>query len=169
MHTTRPDQLSQPDREKISGFLKQHPVGVLATVDSGNNPHASAVYFSIDDNLNVSFTTKRDTEKHANISYNDAVMLAVYDAGSQSTVQIQGKATEVADETAAQRIYLGTLQAAEQTGQDAVPPVAKIAAGPYVAYTIAPDNIWMTEYGWGNNFAHALDKATDPPSYSDPA
>lgn len=168
MHKTSPTDLSPQERSKITDFLDSHPIGVLATVDEVGNPHASTIYFGIDTDLNVTFTTKRDTIKHQNIVHHNTVMLAIYDSESQSAVQLNGKAEEVEDPETAQKIYHVTLRAAKQTGEDTVPPIAKIPAGPYVAYTITPDNIWMSEYGWGNNFMNALSKAQDPVNTDDP-
>lgn len=168
MNTT-PKDLSPDERQKIVGFLASHPVGVLATVDANGNPHASTIYFAVDDNLNFTFTTKRDTEKQKNIKSNNNVMLVAFDAPSQAAVQVRGKATKVTDPIAMQNIYRGTLRAARRTGEDVVPPIAKIAAGPYTAYIIKPDNIWRSEFGWGDNFALALIHASDPKSTEDPA
>lgn len=119
--------------------------------------------------LNITFTTKRDTEKHKNIENHSAVMLATYDASNQATVQASGRAVEVHDNDEVQAIFQSTVHAAQTTGVDVVPPIAKISAGPYVAYKISPDNIWMTVYGWGDNFAHALKHAADDESTADPA
>jgi hypothetical protein len=169
MKTTTPADLSQTEKDKIAKFLTAHPVGVLATVDEQGNPHASALYFSVDEALRVRFTTKRDTVKYANICRNNTIMLVAYEPASQTVVQISGKAVEATDPDDQRSIYHGTLQAAKQTGEDIVPPIAKIAAGPYVAFTIDIENIWMTEYGWGNNFAKALKHANDPHATGDPA
>ena len=167
--TTTPQELTTELRHKIYEFLKQHPVGVLATIDASGNPNASTVYFGVDDQLNVMFTTKRGTNKHANITQHNSVMLAVYDAAKQSTVQASGKAVEVTDAQESLDVFRNTVQAAQKTGEDTVPPIAKLSAGPYVAYKITPDNIWLTEYGWGNTFTKALEHANDPDSTEDPA
>lgn len=169
MLKTSPDELSQQERLKIADFLDSHPIGVLATVDKKGNPHASTIYFAVDGDLNVTFTTKRDTYKYENISEHDTVMLAAYDSESQTAVQVLGKAVEVNDPDLAHKIYHGTLRAAKQTGEDSVPPIAKIPAGPYVAYSITPDDIWMSEYGWGNSFASALAELSVPENTEDPA
>lgn len=167
--TTPSRELSQEQRHKIYEFLKQHPVGVLATVDPDGNPHASTIFFSADDQLNITFTTKRGTEKHANINNHNTVMLVTYDAANQSAVQASGKATEVTDQLEALDVFRGTLQATQKTGADEVPPIAKISAGPYVAYKITPDNIWLVEYGQGSSFANVLKHATDTESNEDPS
>jgi len=172
MQIKAPSELNQEERSKIVDFFDSHPIGVLATVDADGNPHASAIYFSIDSDMNVTFTTKRDTYKRENIAHNNTVMLVAYDSESQTAAQVKGKAIEVTDPELAQKIYHGTLRGARQTGEDKVPPVAKIAAGPYVAFTVKPDNIWISEYGWGDSFASAMEEASnskDEPNTEDPA
>lgn len=169
MQTTTPAELSDQDRADIVRFLKDHPIAVLATAGADGTPDASTIYFSVSDDLTLSFTTKRETLKHQNIQANDRVMLVTYDAASQSSVEAGGTAHEVTDPEEAQRIYQGTLNAAHRTGPDNVPPIAKIAAGPYVAYTITLENIKMNVYGWGDSFRHAMDHATDEPGSADPA
>lgn len=165
---TTPDELSPEERSKITDFLDSHPIGVIATVDEAGNPHASTIYFSVDDNLHVTFTTKEDTAKSKHIKNHPAVMLVAYDSESQASVQLTGKALEVQDPEEAQAIYHGTLHAAKQTGEDNVPPIAKIPAGPYIAYKIMPEDIWMNEYSWGNTFTNALSQAEEPASTDDP-
>jgi general stress protein 26 len=162
------DQLSGPELEKIQNFLKDHPVAVLATADAEGNPHASTVYISVEDGLRITFTTKHETNKYRNIAHNSHVVVVVHEAESQTAVQISGRAIEVTDPEAQQQIYKGTLHAAKQTGEDVVPPIAKIPAGPYVGFTIAIDDIQLLEYGWGNTFANALKHASDSQTGGDP-
>ncbi len=169
MPNTAPNDLSPEERQKIIGFLSSHPVGVLASVDADGNPHASTIYFAVDDELNITFTTKQNTQKHKNIMINNSVMIVSFDAASQASVQASGAAKKVTNPEEVQKIYHGTLKAARRTGEDVVPPIAKITAGAYVAFIIKPDNIWLTEYGWGNNFANSISHATDPESTEDPA
>ncbi len=169
MQNTNPNNLSSGDRSKISDFLDSHPVGVLATVDKNNHPNASAIYFSVDNNLRVTFTTKRDTHKAQNIAHNNRVVLVTYDSENQSVVQVSGMAEVITDIEEAQKIYQGTVQAAKQTGEDIVPPVAKLAAGPYLAYEIKVDDVVMHEYGWGSSFEQAIEHAEEPRTNDDPA
>ena len=163
------NELDHIEREKIISFLTSSPVGVLAVVDTEGNPHASTIYFSVDKELNITFTTKRDTFKYKNLSKHDAIMLVAFDASKQMAVQISGRAKKVTDPETAHTIYQGTLRAVKKTGEDVVPPIAKIAAGPYVAFTIHPTFVQLSEYGWGDNFANALKHANDPNRTGDPA
>jgi len=166
---TTPTRFTPEERQKVVTFLQKHPVGVLATIDESGNPHASTIYFSVDDDLHITFTTKHDTRKYQNIHRHDIVMLVVFEAESQTSVQVSGKATEVTDAQKQQEIYHGTLHAAQQTGEDMVPPIAKIPAGNYVGFEIQPENVVLSEYGWGDSFAKALKHATDAPPTGDPA
>ena len=167
MNTT-PSQLNDEQRAKISQFLREHPVGVLASVNPDGTPSASPIYFGTDDQLNLTFTTKRDTQKHQNLDQNNKVMLAAFDATTQAAVQAAGSAIEVTDQAAAEQIFHGTLRAADQTGPDNVPPISKIEAGPYVAYRIVVDDIHLSEYGWGDTFIRALHQ-TGEADHGDPS
>jgi general stress protein 26 len=169
MQPTTLAKLTQAEKKKIVEFLQGHPVGVLATVGADGNPHASTIYFGVDDDLRVTFTTKHDTYKYENITRHDTVMLVVFEAESQSSVQISGHAVEVKTSEEQQAVYHDTLRAAKKTGEDVVPPIAKIPAGPYVGFTITIDKISLSEYGWGNNFANAMKHAHDPNTEGDPA
>jgi len=164
-----PNKLSPSERKQIFEFLKAHPVGVLATTNPDGTPQASAIYFGVDEELHVTFTTKRETHKYENILKNDAVMLVVYDAAKQTSVQIGGQAVEVTDSETQHAIYYDTLKAAKQSGKDVVPPIAKINAGPYVGFTLKVHNIWLSDYGWGDTFARALKHIQDPRTGGDPA
>jgi uncharacterized pyridoxamine 5'-phosphate oxidase family protein len=169
MQTTTIAELEPGQREKIVSFLSAHPVGVLAMVDTQGKPHASTIYFTVDEDLHLTFTTKHDTYKYRNLQKHNAVMLVVFEAESQIAVQLSGKAVEVQGFEEQQAIYHGTLHAAAQTGEDVVPPIAKIPAGAYAGFAITIENIWLSEYGWGNNFAEAIKHAQDADSPADPA
>jgi nitroimidazol reductase NimA-like FMN-containing flavoprotein (pyridoxamine 5'-phosphate oxidase superfamily) len=134
MQTIAPAALTSLEREKIVSFLLKHPVGVLATIDSMGHPQASTIYFTVNHDLYLTFTTKRETHKYENISRHTTVALVVYDAESQTEVQINGQAIEVTNLEDQEAIYYGTLHAAQQTGEDPVPPIAKIVAGTYVGF-----------------------------------
>jgi general stress protein 26 len=162
-------ELSNDDRQKIVEFLQAHPVGVLATVTAEGNPHASPLYVTTADDLTISFTTKQGTQKYQHLKQNNRIMLVVFEAASQTSVQIGGKAVEANDPVDKQEIYKGTLKAARQTGPDEVPPIAKISAGDYVGFKIEIDDIWLSDYGWGSSFGNALKHANDPPSDADPS
>lgn len=163
------NKLDSAQRKKLFEFLASHPIGVLATINADGSPHASTIYINVDEDLRITFTTKHETQKYQNISQDNRVMLAVYDAQKQTAVQVGGEALEVTDPETQQQIYHGTLHAAKQTGTDIVPPIAKIAAGSYVGFVLKIDSVLFSDYGWGDTFAHALKHANDPNTGGDPA
>jgi general stress protein 26 len=140
-----PVQLSEK-RERILDFLKNHEIGVLATVDPNGNPSAATIYFTVDDALNISFLTKTGTKKHDNLTRHAHAVLVVYEASSQTTAQVQGIALEVTNEKEAQQIFADILKVSMQTSEGGVPPISKLQAGEYVTYRISPKEIRMAVY-----------------------
>lgn len=169
-HTTdnSPATLSDGQKQAILDFVRSHPDGVIATVSPDGDPQASVVYFSIDDDLNLSFTTKDKTRKAQNIRQHSRVSVAIHQADSQTVVKLAGTAQEAADQDAVSAIYHQTVSAAERTATDTVPPVARLNAGDYTAFTITPDFIQMLGYGHGDSYQQALEHATDQPEYGNP-
>lgn len=144
--TTDQRDVTSESNLEMYDFLKAHPTGVLATVSPDGNPHATVIYYSLDDDLNLYFTTKRDTRKHDNIQHHDHVMLTVYEAFSQSAAEITGIAEEVKDTTLANKVFNSTLQASMRTAESSVPPISKVYAGHYVTYMIRPVEIRMATF-----------------------
>lgn len=138
-------QLSEK-REHILNFLKNHKIGVLATVDPNGDPNAAAIYFTVDDSLNISFLTKTGTKKHDNLVRHAHAMLVIYEASSQTTVQIKGIASEITGNKETQQIFADILKVSMGTSEGGVPPISKLRAGEYVAYRIDPKEIRMAVY-----------------------
>ncbi len=135
------------DKQKIYEFLKSHPIGVLSTVDSKNNPHATTIYVIVEEDLTLKFLSKHDTQKIQNIENNPNVMLVVFDAKTQTNLQVVGKAEDISsDEKRAGHVFKEILEITRQTSQADVPPVSKLFAGSYVAYEIKPKQIRYSTY-----------------------
>lgn len=142
-HTTAD---STEHNQKIFEFLQSHPIGVLASVTDQGKPHATTIYFAVHDDFTITFTTKRDTKKHQVLAQNPNVCLVVFEAFSQTTVQVDGVALELADQNAAIEAFGNTLKASMQTSDAGVPPISKLFAGNYIAYQLKPDAIKMAVY-----------------------
>lgn len=138
--------LQHERRDRIFGFLKENQVGVLATVGPNNDPHAVAIYYFVEPDLTISFMTKTGTKKSDNIAHNHHVMLLVYEPNSQATVQIKGKASKIKDITKTNKVFAEVLQAAWDTSEDGVPPITRLVAGEYTAYSIKPKEVRMAVY-----------------------
>jgi uncharacterized pyridoxamine 5'-phosphate oxidase family protein len=127
-------------------FLKSNPVGVLSTVTKNGDPHGVAIYFSVDEHLTLAFLTRRGTRKYANIAHHNVVMLTVFCRQTQTTLQVSGRASEVRDELQLNRIAAATLGSALATSHNGLPPITKLQAGEYAAFTIKPTQICMAMY-----------------------
>jgi len=142
----KPTAHTSESSKRIYDFLKLHSVGVLATVDPNSDPRATVIYYAVDEDFNITFTTKRDTKKHDNIQHNNHVQLVAYEASSQTTVQITGIAEDISDTPEANEVFSNTLKAAIRTSEAGVPPISKLYAGHYVAYRIKPKQIRMAVF-----------------------
>lgn len=82
-------------RRDALDFLKKHTAGVLATVSNDGKPHASAVFYTVDDSFNIYFLTKIDSRKYAAMRAHPQVAFAVGRLDVPQTLQIEGVATEL--------------------------------------------------------------------------
>lgn len=130
----------------IMDFLQKNRIGVLATVDPNGEPHAATIYFTVDSNMNIAFITKTETKKHDNIQHNDHVVLIVFEANTQTTVQVKGMASVVTDPVKEQEIFAEILKVSMDTSESGIPPISKLRAGEYVVYTIKSKEIRMAVY-----------------------
>jgi hypothetical protein len=134
-------------QERIFGFLKSCPVGVLSTVTADGDPHGAVVYFTIDKDFVVSFVTKAQTRKYENLTRHNTVTLTVFEQQTQTTAQIIGKAVEIKDGYDINVIAGAILAASMKTSDGGLPPISKLSAGEFVGFKIKPDQISMAVFG----------------------
>ena len=137
-------------RQRMYTFLKETPIGVLSTIDPDGNPHGTVIYFTLNKQFRISFLTKADTRKYDNLMRHNHVMLTVFDARSQTTAQITGRAEEVTESAELNSIAGHILGASLQTSDSNVMPITKLEAGPYAAFHIQPLQIRMAMYARPN-------------------
>lgn len=140
-----PINLSE-DPSKVNDFLLHNHIGVVSTSGPDNSPHAAAIYFVTDADLNFFFITKENTEKHNNLQQNPKAALAVYDAKSQTTLQVAGKASLDKDPQNFMNVFTQILKISMDSSEGANPPVSKLKAGEYRLYKLSPERIKMAEY-----------------------
>jgi general stress protein 26 len=138
-------QLTQESAE-ITKFLNSHHIGVLATANKEGVPHAATIYFANDTDLNIYFITKKDTTKHKNLESNPKASLAVYEAHTQSTVQVRGTVSVVEDMSTFQEVFARILGTTEQTSESVVPPVSRLESGGYIGYCLKPESARLAVY-----------------------
>lgn len=131
---------------RMLNFLNDHKSGVLATVSLDSMPHASVIYYHIDNSFAVTFLSKARTQKSEDIKQNSHALLVVYDEVSQTTVQVQGVVTEMTDSKEVTHVFRNTLRSSLNSSEAGIPPIAKLNAGQYVAYKLQPSEIRMAVY-----------------------
>ena len=127
-------------------FLKNHKVGVLATVDPNGEPHAAAIYYFVDKGLTISFVTKTHTRKADNLQHNSHAALLVYEAESQTTVQVTGVVTAVTELLDINAILQQAIYASIDTANTSVPPLAKLKEGDYIGFRMEPKQVRMAVF-----------------------
>jgi nitroimidazol reductase NimA-like FMN-containing flavoprotein (pyridoxamine 5'-phosphate oxidase superfamily) len=139
-------------REDLLGFLSKHYVATLATVKPDSSAHATTIYFHVDKDLNFYFLTRDMTTKFTNIKTHQHVALAITDAESLETVQVEGVAGEVDyTKTYADTVkeFVAKLNANGKSWEKI--PLNHIADGYYVFVQIKPTSIkWVDFKEWGH-------------------
>lgn len=133
-------------KQQLLAFLREHPVGVLSSVSPEGQPHGSVVYFAIDRDENFAIITKTLTTKYRNLQQHPEVMLTCFDPATQTTASIIGKATEVQDHFELNAIAGAIMSASLKTTEAGTPPITKLKAGSYAAFTIQPEKLHMVTY-----------------------
>lgn len=141
-----PTSESSEKNLRIYNFLRSHPVGVLCSVDPNNEPHGSAVYYSVDSSFKLMFTTKTKTKKTSNLQTNNHVMLMVYDQKEQVTVQVTAIAEAIEKDDDISKSMRNTITASMETSDAGIPPIAKLSAGEFTAFRLHPVQIRMAVY-----------------------
>jgi hypothetical protein len=133
-------------QQRIHRFLSQNRIGIVSTISPDMEPHGSVVYFSIDDQFNISFITKSGTRKADNLVHNDRIHMTVFEPLTQAVAQIRGRAHEITDGYALNRVAAQTLGTALDTSESGTPPLTKLEDGGYIGFTITPAQITLAVY-----------------------
>lgn len=142
------------EKRRLWKFLRENSVGVLATVDADGDPHAATLYYTTDKPFSIWFVTKKATKKHDNLSRNERTMFVVYDAQTQTSVQVIGVAKKVTDTARSQQVFADVLSISAETSDSKVPPISKLLAGDYITYELEPKQIRMASFASSPSYAH---------------
>lgn len=130
----------------IYNFLNGRYSGVLATADEAANPHAAAIYYTIEKDFSIYFATKKETQKFKNLEVNKQAALVVYDEVQQTTVQVFGHAEVELDHQKKQSVIENIFKSSAERSLETLPPAEKLWAGEYVSVKIIPQVIKMAVY-----------------------
>ena len=135
---------------KVTNFLQRNHTAVLATDNKETGqPYAAVVYYTISSKLHLYFVTKKDTAKSRNIEANPQVAMVIYEADTQTTVQLYGQAIAIEDPQKLQSALAMMAGHAKASAQTETLPTSKLNAGDHVLYQVIPRNIRLAEYKYG--------------------
>lgn len=137
----------EASRSEVLDFLANHSIGVLATADKNGTPHAATIYVVSDRTLTFYFVTKAETQKARNLAANPHAAIAIYDARSQTTLQISGAVTQVTDVKESEGVFTRIRTISRQTSASDTPPVAMMSAGGYVTYKLIAPSVRLAHFG----------------------
>jgi len=114
------------DRYALVQFIRDRGLGVLATVSADGHPQAAVVGVAATDDGDVVFDTTRTSRKFANLGRHPRVALAIgFDWDDEQTIQLEGAAAEVSQDSAAVAAYYEQFPA----GQNERPGPASCTSG----------------------------------------
>lgn len=139
-------------RKRITDFLENNKIGVLATCSNAGMPYAATVYITTDQDLNIYFITRKETRKSRNLHDNGQAAIAIYNATSQATLQAEGTVIEVNDPGRMQWVFNDIWHVASQTSPTNQPPQAQLmAAGNYIVYKLSTPSLRLATYTQQNS------------------
>jgi general stress protein 26 len=89
----------RPTREQVSEFIKGQVLGVISTLDSNGAPMSATVAFSVTPDGELIVGTSETSHKSQNIDGDPRVAVTITDPAKRYTLQLQGKAQKVTEET----------------------------------------------------------------------
>ncbi len=137
---------SSESEELVKSFLDAKYSGVLATADGVGNPHATPVYYLVENDFSLFFATSRETQKYKNMEENRSVAFVVYDEKEQTTAQVEGLIEIVEDPDVYRKVVDNMFTSSTERSETAMPPAAKVLAGGYVVLRLVPRVIKLAIY-----------------------
>ncbi len=144
--SSKTDQAFSNRKRRMYTFLRDNPTAVLSSVDADGNPHGTVIYYAIDKDFTISFLTRTQTKKYDNLQHNNRIMLTVFEPATQTIAQVTGTAAEIKDSYEVIAIASTVLAASLKSSAGDTPPLAKLEAGPYVAFKVKLVQVRMAIY-----------------------
>ena len=89
----------RPTREELNEFIKGQVIGVISTLDENGAPMSATVAFSVTEGNDLMVGTSETSHKSQNVDRDSRVAVTITDAAKRYTLQLQGTARKVNEET----------------------------------------------------------------------
>ena len=127
--------MNQAFKKAVEQFTQKDPTFTLSTCSPDGQPHSAILYFALDDELNICFFTKQETQKSKNMEENPKVALLLQNVAEQQALQMEGVVRKLTDSTEAHATFDLLMKALSGT-TDWPPPAGKIDAGDVLIYKV---------------------------------
>lgn len=131
--------------EKISSYINTHSLAVLSTIGEDGTPHGAVVYVYADDKGAIYFLTKNGTQKYRNLLAHPHAALTIFSEADSSTLQADGHVTLVEEPQLIDTV-ITHLTRAQANAPEWLPPLAKLRAGSYELFGLAPRRARLAEF-----------------------
>lgn len=121
-------------------------MGVLSTVTEDNKPWGSAIYFTIDEDLNVFFVTRQETFKYQNLDKSPVAALTIADEENQTTVQLMGHISKVPVKDYMDIVFTRLAEIQPKDDINWAPPLEKVHKGDYIALQLTPSKLQYADF-----------------------
>lgn len=138
--------MNESTLHSIIDYIKNNPLCVMSTVTPENKPNAATMYIVSDDNLNVYFMTKRETQKYKNIINNPGVAFTSHNEAGLSTLQIIGDAYPIDPNIDDNKLIYHLFEGVRDKIANYALPISKLGAGDYEIFKVNADHALLTEY-----------------------
>jgi general stress protein 26 len=144
------DQEQSRARTDALAFLKRNKTGILATVSKEWVPHASAVYYTADDDFNVYFLTLMSSRKYAALNAHPEVAFTIMREDVPQILQMEGTAMDIsfAEEAKGKKEELFEVL---NRNPFFYPPVAKLDPSESVIIWFKPKWIRWADYAFAES------------------
>lgn len=132
-------------KQDLLGFLENHNLMSLATVDAEGNPQVSDVYFITDDDMNLYFCSRDELRKTLNISAKPHVAIVITSEDHQTTVQIHGTCQPAMNEPHTD-LLTEKFESKILSKASGYPPILQMKEGHFVMYKITPTWIRVGQF-----------------------
>lgn len=124
-------------KSEILNFLRNNTTGVIATVTPASLPQSAAISFHVDDDLNIFFLTREESQKFRNLGKNKNISLTVFeDKVLPTSVHLDGEAEIIESES--QKLEIKKILIERSWNEAYLPPVMRQEGSGIVLIKIIP-------------------------------
>lgn len=128
-------------KNRFLEFLRSNKIAVISTVSSTYQPWSATIYFTVDDDLNFYFMSKKG-RKTQNIASNKEVSLVIGTENIAITAQIQGQAERIINNDEYSEIRKKMVELLSQNSF--IPPIFRFNEADIHIYKVKPSFIqWL--------------------------